>query len=195
MRALFCLLALPLMAAAPAPEPSHKPAPAAEPSHKPAAAAPATAAPAKAEGPKATGRFEDWTAATNTEGGQTVCYAFTRASRSTPAVPGRRDVVLTVTQRPGGRDSVALSAGFTYPANATVAVTAGKTALEFYTGALTNGSSAFARDGHAAVAAFNRAGVITARSPGPRNTAVTDTFSLNGFSKAYDAISKACPPK
>jgi len=31
------------------------------------------------------------------------------------------------------------------------------------------------------------------RSPGPHNATITDTFSLKGFSKAYDAINKACP--
>ncbi len=70
---------------------------------------------AKPEGPKAIGRFEDWTAATNSEAGQTVCYAFVRATNSAPALPGRGDVVLTVTERPSGRDAVAISAGFPYP--------------------------------------------------------------------------------
>ena len=51
-----------------------------------------------------------------------MCYAFTRAQSSAPAVPGRGDVVLTVTERTGGRDAVAISAGFAYAANAAVAV-------------------------------------------------------------------------
>ena len=33
-----------------------------------------------------------------------------------------------------------------------------------------------------------------ARPPGPHGTQVTDTFSLRGFSQAYAAIDKACPP-
>ena len=36
-------------------------------------------APAKADGPKSIGTFQDWQAATHTEGGQTVCSALTRA--------------------------------------------------------------------------------------------------------------------
>ena len=72
-----------------------------------------------ASGPKSIGKFEDWQAATHAEAGQTVCYAFTRAQTSAPPQSqGRGDVVLTVTQRPGGRDAVAISAGFAYPANA-----------------------------------------------------------------------------
>ena len=94
-------------------------------------------------GAHAIGRFEDWTAAVNAEGGQPTCYAFTRASASNPAIKGRGDVVLTVTERPGGRDTVAVAAGFALPPNATVQVVADTTPFEFYTST----RSAFARVG------------------------------------------------
>ena len=162
--------------------------PAAAQQHKPGK--PAAARPARAGGPTAIGRFEDWTAATNKEAGQTVCYAFTRASAATAALPGRGDVVMTVTERAGGRDAVALSAGFAYPANAVVKVAADTAIFDFYTAQ----RSAFARDGHAAALAFQKARSLQARSPAPRGKVVTDSFSLRGFSAAYAAIQKACPP-
>ena len=146
-------------------------------------------APAKADGPKSIGTFQDWQAATHTEGGQTVCYALTRA-KTAGAVPGRGEVVLTVTHRPNLRDAVAISAGFAYAANAEVKVEAGQAALDFYTAQ----RSAFAREGAKTVAAFNRVQQATAKSPGPRGP-VSDIFSLKGFSQAYAAITKACPPK
>ncbi len=166
----------------------------------PAGAEQAHPAPAKAKAsshpapvlPRPIGKFEDWTAATHQEAGQTVCYAFTRAASSTPAVPGRGDVVLTVTQRPGGtRDVVAISAGFAYTANAEVQMQVDQTSLPFYTAQ----RSAFARDGHAAVAAFGRGRQAVAKSPAPHNAAVTDTFNLRGFSPAFAAINKACAGK
>lgn len=162
-----------------------QPRPAAKPS------APAHPAPARPAGPKKIGTFDDWTAATNMEAGQTVCYAFTRAQSSQPSMPGRSDVVLTVTERTTPRDAVAISAGFAYPPNATVAVTADTATFDFYTAQ----RSAFARDGHAVVVAFQKAGKMVAKSPTPKNTPVSDTFSLRGFSAAYAAIVKACPPK
>ena len=140
-------------------------------------------------GPRSIGKFDDWQAATHTEAGATVCYAFTRASGSAPALPGRGDVVLTVTQRPGGRDAVAISAGFAYPPSAAVTVAVEATQLAFYT----SNRSAFARDGRAAVAAFERGRVAVARSPTVRGPAVSDNFSLRGFSPAYAAINRACP--
>lgn len=147
--------------------------------------------PDKHTGPRAIGKFDDWTAATHQEAGQPVCYAFTRAIASAPALRGRGDVVLTVTERTGGRDAVALSAGFAYAQNASVQVVADPTDMEFYTAQ----RSAFARDGRAAVGAFQKGRQVVARSPGPKNAVVTDTFSLRGFSAAYAAIQKACPAK
>lgn len=146
-------------------------------------------APAPA-GPQKLGTFEDWTAARHQEDGKTVCYAFTRAAKSAPAVPGRGEVVLTVTQRPSGRDSVAISAGFAYPAGADVTVTVDASALNFYT----NQRFAFAKEGPATVAALQRGRQAVSRGPSPRNVPVEDTFSLRGFSPAYAAIAKACPP-
>ena len=142
-------------------------------------------------GPRKIGKFDDWIAATHVEGGQTVCYAFTRAQSSAPAVPGRGDVVLTVTQRPTGRDAVALSAGFAYPASAEAQMAVDKQELPFYTSA----RSAFAKDGHAVTVAFGSARTAAVKSPGPKGGTVTDTFSLRGFPAAYAAINKACPAR
>ena len=154
------------------------------------APAPAKPAPAGSSAPKSLGKFEDWTAAIHQEGGQKVCYAFTRAQNSTPAIPGRGDVVLTVTQRSTGRDAVALTAGFTYAPGVEVMVQVDQTGHPFYTAQ----RSAFSRQGPAAVGAMKTGRTVIARSPGPNKTQVVDTFSLKGFVQAYGAIVKECPP-
>lgn len=158
-------------------KPAHPPA---KPAGKPSAGA-----------PKLIGNFEDWRAATHAEAGATVCYAFTKVQSSVPVLPGRGDVVLTVTERPSGRDAVAITAGFAYPAGAEVVVSVDKTELAFYTSA----RSAFARDGKSVAVAFDKGRTAVAKSPGPKALAVADTFSLRGFSAAYAAINKACPAK
>jgi len=156
----------------------------------PAPAHPASTA--KPNAPKLIGKFQDWKAATHVEAGQTVCYAFTTAQSSVPAMTGRGDVNLTVTQRPQAtRDAVAISAGFAYPANATVAVQVETVSMDFYTAQ----RSAFARDGKVAVQAFLKGKQVLARSPGPKDASVLDQFSLRGFNAAYAAINKACPGK
>lgn len=145
--------------------------------------------PTQAAGPRQLGTFRDWTAATYQENGQKICYAFTRASKTEP---NRQGVVLTVTHRPGGRDAVAISAGYAYPRNAAVTLAIVQTNLPFYTG----GNSAFARDGAAAVAAMRGSNRATARGPGAggRGT-VIDEFSLTGFAAAHDTISRECPAR
>lgn len=143
-------------------------------------------------GPKELGKFDDWIAATHQESGQTACYAFVRAKNSVPTLSGRGDVVLTVTERTTGRDTVAIAAGFTFRKDAAVTVQVDTTGLDFYTAQ----SDAFARDGKAAVAAFQKGEQALSRSPGPRDgQTVVDTFSLRGFSAAYAAINKACPAR
>ena len=138
------------------------------------------------------GTFDDWQAATHVEAGQTVCYALTRAKSSSRKLPGRGDVVLTVTQRGTGRDAVALAAGYAYSASAAVAVQIDAATQEFYTAQ----RYAFARDGRATVAALLKASAFIAKSPiGNKQPDVVDNFSLKGFKAAYDAINKACPPK
>lgn len=141
--------------------------------------------------PKLLGRFDPWIAATHEEDGQTVCYAFTYATISAPSLPGRPRVVLTVSERPSGRDAVAISAGFPYAQGAEVTVQVDQRALPFYTA----GRNAFAREGHQTVLAFERGNTAFARSPGPRGVEIVDTFSLHGFAQAYAAITKACPPQ
>lgn len=157
----------------------------------PACAQPKPAAPPRSDpGPKEIGKFDDWRAATHVEAGQTVCYALTPAKSSSPALPGRSQVILTVTQRQTLRDTVSISAGFAYAPRAAVVVEAGTASLDFYT----DQRSAFARNGAGTVAAMARASQMVARSPGPRAPMV-DTFSLKGFAAAYAAINKACPSR
>ena len=159
-------------------------------------ALPAAAAPPKKPAPPAStpatklGEFEDWIAAVHEESGQKVCYAFTYAKRSTPAIAGRDKVVLTVAERASGRDAVAIAAGFSYAQGASVTVQVDNLGLDFYTAQ----RDAFARDGKASVAAFEKGAEALARSPGPHGE-VVDSFSLKGFSAAYAAINKACPAK
>lgn len=151
-----------------------------------------TANRAAAPRPSMIGEFQSWTAASHVEAGQKVCYAFTRA-RSTDGVPGRdaNNVMLLVTHRSNGRDQVATRVGFSFArgAEGRLIVASGEFPMQ------TSGDTAFARDGRAVVAALRAGREALHRGPGPngRGTA-TDTFALAGFSLAYEAISRECPP-
>ncbi|MBP0444641.1 invasion associated locus B family protein [Roseomonas sp. SSH11] len=136
------------------------------------------------ERPQRLGTFNDWTAATHQEGRNKVCYAFTR-------MEGRQNALLTITHRPQGRDQVALQIGRAFPRNAEVKVEVGTTELDFFT----SGDNAFAREGRAVVAAFKAGREAVAKSPAANNRSTTETFSLSGFTAAYEAISRECPAR
>lgn len=143
-------------------------------------------------GPRPLGTFQSWTAATHNDGGKRICYAFTRASRS-EGVPGRnaQDILLLVTHRPAGRDQVAVRSGYNFGRGAELRLVIGPADLSAYT----SQDNAFLRDGRAAVTAMRNGREAQARAPGPngRGTA-QDIFPLAGFSAAYEAISRECPP-
>ena len=156
----------------------------------PALAPPAAAAPrhvAAAPAPRELGQFGAWIAAAHGGGRDMMCYAFTRADGQNPATG--TGPVLSVTDRPTGRNQVAIAGGPLYPKGASAVVQVGQTALDFYT----SGHDAFARDGRAAVAAFERGATAVLRPPGKGARPLT--FSLTGFTAAHAAIRKACPPR
>ena len=136
--------------------------------------------------PQRIGDFQSWTAASFPEGGGKTCYAFTRPSKG----EGGKDVMLTVTHRASARDTVTISAGYTFPRGATAIVAVGGTDLSFYT----SGAIAAAENGGAAVRAFRGGKEAVMKAPGANGRGtVSDTFPLAGFGAAYDAISKECP--
>jgi invasion protein IalB len=142
--------------------------------------------------PQRLGTHGAWTAATHQEGGQKVCYAFTWASRSQGAPGNRATVTLTVTHRPSGRDQVAASVGYPLPRSAEAVMTVGTAEFRSYA---VVGSNAFFQNGAQLIAAFRNGREATTRTPGPPGRgAVSDTFPLNGFAAAYEAISRECPP-
>ncbi len=142
--------------------------------------------------PQPLGEFQSWTAATHTENGQKVCYAFARA-RAIDGVAGRnaQNVMLLVTHRPQGRDQVAVRAGFNFARGAEARLVVGSSEFAFFTA----NDTAFARDGRAAIAALRGGREALFRAPGPNNRGQTnDAFPLQGFTAAYEAISRECAP-
>jgi hypothetical protein len=149
----------------------------------------APAAGAQTGAPRSIGKFGQWQAATHQVDGAVTCFAFTRAEASAQHIPGRGDVVLSVTRRPKSHDVAALSAGFVLSGHEDAQLQAGATKMLFYIA----GRSAFARDNAAAIAAFGQESSVTARLPGPNGVIATDHFSLKGFAGAYAALAQACP--
>lgn len=141
------------------------------------------------------GRFGDWSTYTYLENGNPVCYAASSPTRSRGNVKSRGDVFFLVTHRPEYDDVgvVTMVAGYAYAPDTTVTVAVGRTKFRFFTRdetAWANGN-----DDKTAVRTMKRGSSMTVTGRSKSGTTTTDTFSLMGLTKAYQAISAACKVK
>ena len=151
------------------------------------------AAPASAQEVKALGSFGKWLAFTYAEKGKPVCYISAKPDKSEGDYKARGEVLLLITHRPAEKafDVVSMVAGYQYEPDSDAVVTAGGATFKLFT----NADRAWARDGQTdqqIVQALIKSASAVIKGTSNRKTPTTDTFSLNGFSAAYKAISDTC---
>jgi len=149
------------------------------------------AAPAVAQ--TAVGEFEAWMAVTDPRGGGKVCYAVSRPTEMKPETVRRGDVWLLVSHRPKDkvRDEVRIVMGYPLAETGKVAVAVGTAQLQFFP----DGEDAWAptpQDDKSLVAAMKRGSTLTVEATSTRGTKTSDSYSLAGFTAAYNAIGKEC---
>lgn len=154
-----------------------------------AAATPA----ANAQQAETLGVFEAWSAFKATEGGNPVCYIGAEPEKAEGDYSKRGDTYMLVTQRPteGAFDVVSVNAGYTYKEGSDVNVRIGGETFELFT----DGGHAWARSPEAdkaLVGAMKRGLDMVIKGTSWRGTLTTDTYSLKGFTAAYNASRKAC---
>jgi hypothetical protein len=153
----------------------------------------AFAVPAAAETEvKTLGRFGDWSAYTYQENGRPVCYMSSSPVKRRGTVAKRGDAYFLVTHRPEFNDVgvVTVVAGYAFQPDSTTTVAIGKARFTLFTRnetAWANGND----DGNM-VRQMKRGNTLIVTGKAKSGIATTDLYSLAGFSKAYDAISKSC---
>jgi invasion protein IalB len=152
--------------------------------------------PALAQKAQFIGSFQDWEAYAGTEGRAKVCYAVTQPTKKEGQYSKRGDVYLFVTDRPGDkeRDVVNVKAGYVYKPNSVVNAAIGDRTFALYVKDDTAWNRT-SQDDKTMVQAMIKGASIVVHGTSDRGTATTDTFSLKGFSAAYQAIGKACGEK
>jgi len=147
-----------------------------------------------ADSAKLLGKSGDWESFTYNEKGGKVCYMASQPKRSVGAAKDRGNVFFTVTHRTADKSIgvVSVDAGFTYKKDAPAELDVGGAKFDLYT----TGASAWARNDKAVVAAMLKAkGTVITHGTPAKGEPVADTFSLDGFAKAYADINKACDIK
>ncbi len=140
------------------------------------------------------GTFGEWTAYTYTDSSGKVCYMSAEPEKSVGKYSKRGDVFLIVQHRPNdkGYDVFNTIAGYTYKKNSTPVITIdGKVKKSL----VVHDDKAWGRDAATdkhIVQQMKSGSKAVLTGVSVRGTKTTDTFSLNGFSKAYAEISKAC---
>jgi len=143
------------------------------------------------------GSFRDWDALTTKEAdGSKTCYMISTPKDSTASRKGARrgDIYVTVTHRPkfGVTGEVSTVMGYPLKVGSDVRVEVdGKSRFNLFT----EGTAAWAydaRDDGRITTAMKRGNRLVIRGTSTRGTNTTDTYSLSGFTAAYNAITKAC---
>lgn len=142
---------------------------------------------------KVLGLFGDWGAQTFSEGKNTGCSMWSQPTKDEGKYSQRGAIYAYVTHRPWDKriNEVSISAGYAYKKESTVQVRIGGQKFTLFT----DGETAWSRspkEDKALVEAMRRGNTMIVSGVSSRGTQTTDTYSLTGFTKAYDAISKAC---
>ena len=146
-----------------------------------------------ADSAKLLGKSGDWESFTYNEKGGKVCYLASQPTRSVGAAKGRGNVFFTITHRTTDKSIgvVSVTPGFTYKKDAPAELDVGGAKFDLYT----TGDSAWARNDKAVVAALLKGKNVVVHGTPAKGDPVADTFSLDGFAKAYADINKACDVK
>lgn len=148
---------------------------------------------AQAEDLKAIGRYGAWQALTFIENGNTGCYIFSEPERMQGKYSSRGKVYALVTHRPTSKqiNVITMIAGYTYKDKSEVTVEIGNEKFSLFTDKDTAWAADSETDQKLVEAMKNGSGMVV-HGISARDTETTDTYSLQGFTKAYNAIGEAC---
>lgn len=148
---------------------------------------------AQAAEPQLLGTHGAWSAYMFMENGNKVCYMATKPQKAQGNYSSRGDIFALITHRPaeGSKNVFSYSTGYSYKANSEATVTIGGRNFSLFT----QDDMAWAPDNaqdNAITEAIKTGSSMVVKGTSARGTLTTDTFSLSGSSKAFEAISAEC---
>ncbi|MPZ11637.1 MAG: hypothetical protein GEU89_15725 [Kiloniellaceae bacterium] len=148
---------------------------------------------AQAQSIERLGDFSDWSAFKYEESGAQVCFMASEPTKAEGNYSARGKIHTMVTHRPGEarKDEVSIVAGYVYQDSSPVDVEVGALKVRLFT----EGESAWTVDKDSdrqLVQAMIRGSTMVVQGTSARGTKTKDTYSLSGFTRAYQAINQAC---
>jgi hypothetical protein len=143
--------------------------------------------------PDYVGTFRDWSVYKFEDGDTAICYMASQPKKQEGNYTRRGNPAVLVTRRPSPRvvDEVSVQPGYGYLDGSNVEIQIGKTKFLLFT----KDEHAWAEteaDDKRLIAAMRRGADMTVRGTSVKNTYSLDTYSLLGFSAAFEAMTKAC---
>ena len=142
---------------------------------------------------KEIGNFSDWAAYAEGEGKNLACMAVSKPKKSEGKYSRRGDIFAIVTHVPGQNkwNEFSIVAGYNYEPNSNPDVTIGDMKFQLFT----SGSRAWSfspSEDEKIVKYLKNSMKMKVIGTSSRGTITNDTYSLVGFSKAYQKINEAC---
>lgn len=147
----------------------------------------------KAPIPEFVGSHRDWNVYKFQDGADTICYIASEPKKQEGNYTRRGNPAVLVTRRPGPRVvyEVSVQPGYTYLDGSEVEVQIDRNKFVLFT----RGEHAWTpreEDDRRLINAMKRGVNMTVRGTSSKNTFSLDTYSLLGFTAAYDAMAEAC---
>ena len=148
---------------------------------------------AVAQTPEFLGTHRDWNVYAFTEDSQKICYMASEPKKQEGDYTRRGNPAVLVTRRPGSPavDEVSVQPGYSYLEGSEVEVDIGGREFILFT----RGEHAWTKSEEADQALINamkRGSDMTVRGTSVKRTYSVDTYSLLGFTAAYQAMLDAC---
>lgn len=144
--------------------------------------------------PEYLGTFRDWNVYRFVDGEQAICYMASEPKKQEGNYTRRGNPAILVTRRPAPRavDEVSVQPGYSFQDGSEVEVQVDRNRRFLL---FTRGEHAWAKSEDAdkqLISAMRRGTDMTVRGTSVKNTFSLDTYSLLGFTAAYDAMVEAC---
>ena len=141
-------------------------------------------------------KFNDWSAFAEGEGKNLACMAVSKPKKAEGSYSRRGDVFAIVTHLPGQNkwNEFSIVAGYNFQPNSNPDVTIGDMKFQLFT----SGSRAWSfspSEDEKIVKFLKNSMKMKVVGTSSRGTITSDTYSLVGFSKAYQKINEACKKK
>jgi hypothetical protein len=140
------------------------------------------------------GSFRDWdTFKITSDNGNKQCYMISTPTTSTPKGANRGSIYLTITHVPHLKrhNEINTVIGYPFKVNSEATVSVGKRRFRMFT----SGDGAWLstpKQDLDLVSVMKKGSSLVIRGQSKRGTRTADTYSLMGFTAAYNTITKAC---